>query len=79
MQPKSQHDGRRAWYRRLSCVVFFCLAPSEAWAIGKVGVGSGLPYELRCSASGLSSIWESTLLHWVGLEWATTKLPGQSA
>src|SRR5258706_2211774 len=53
MQPKSQGDDRRRSYRRLSCVVLFCLVPSPSWAIGKVGVGSGLPYGTPLLGVGL--------------------------
>jgi hypothetical protein len=53
MQPKSQRDDRRGWYRHLFCVFLFCLVPSESWAIGKVGVGSGLPYGTPLLGVGL--------------------------
>lgn len=33
-----------ARFRRRLCIALFCLAPSPAWALGKAGVGSGLPY-----------------------------------
>ena len=39
-----QGDTRRRWDRRLLGLAFFCLVSSESWAIGRVGVGSGLPY-----------------------------------
>jgi len=33
-----------ARFRLRLCIALFCLAPSPAWALGKAGIGSGLPY-----------------------------------